>query len=139
MKYLISFFLIVISFTAIAHKLKLPLGAFVAKNKVYLKAGEEYTVPRCKKLLLKDFKKLSNLTWLNIEGKLEFVTNDEDHPKLQHSVEGKFKYTTGSHRPDQFSTILPGSKVLLLSKELVAKVEAMEFTWVYPEESTCTL
>jgi len=139
MKYLISILLVVISFGANAHKQKLPAGALVAKSKVYIKAGEEYVVPRCKKLLLKDFQKLTDLTWLKIDGKLEFVTNDEYYPKVQHSIEGKFKYTTGSNRPDQLSIISSGSKVVLFSKESVTKIEAMEFTWMYPDNSLCAL
>lgn len=112
-------------------------GMILEVEEKYLTAGETYTVPACKKLMLMDTKNYSELTWLKITGGIE-VKSALNGNAVSHIIEGSFTYNTEQGDLYETTTLLPQSTALLQSKESVSKVPVKEFTWQYKKGSACS-
>lgn len=120
-----------------AHAYKVFVGDVTQAQDVTLLAGEEYVVPKCRKLLLKDLHKYDELTWLKIDGGVEVTSVLNGRESGVHLIEGRFTYTA---KPGNFEvkvSALPGSRLILFSKAQVNRIEASEYSWVYEEGHAC--
>ena len=132
-RYVIIFICLVNSFAISEPRIE---GMIAEREYKTLTAGELYIVPQCKKLMLVGVKKYSDLTWLKIKGNIAVQSNLNGNA-ASHLIEGNFTYRTESGELYERIILQPGTEVLLLSKELVEKMEVMEYTWDYKKGSLC--
>lgn len=113
------------------------VGDLYGKKDVLLIGGVDFTVPECRKLLIKDSFKFTGNTWLSIDGGMEIYSAERSRQSGKHIIEGNFEYRTERNSTDDYVVVLPSSKVTLFSKESVDKAEASLFKWVQPERVPC--
>ena len=98
--------------------------------------GERYVVPGCRKLIIMDTKKYSNLTWLKIKG-VATVTSVLNGNAASHVFDGSFTYYTGKGDLYEMVTLMPNTEVTLQSKELTESMPVREYNWINKEGVAC--
>ena len=125
----------VLSSLALAYEPALPVGFLTHPEAIKLQAGEEYRVPECKKLVLKDVAVLNGQSWVKVSGLLELASSPMNETISWQK--GSFTYSVGPEIIDKSVIIHPSSTLVLFSKEGVGSIEATQYSWVYEKGHAC--
>lgn len=135
MKHLI--FLIILSASGIRAEMRIAEGQPFHMQDITIKSGEEYRVPVCRRLLLKDINNLNEKTWIDIDGLLELRRYMPRQRSSQSFMEGRFKFHTSPELADYQAILHSGTKVTLFSTEGVQEIHAYQHKWWTFEETDC--